>query len=85
MGLNLSSDHPSLMLNIQLCRDAMKARFVVSKELQTSPIILGSVFFLINPPSAAEIFFEFFLEIWICCLHNHLVLFIFICFFILLL
>jgi hypothetical protein len=66
MGLNLSSDHSSLMLNIQLGRNAMKARFVVSKELQTSPIILGSVF-LINPPSAAEIFFEFFLEIWICC------------------
>ncbi len=36
----------------------------------------------IDPPSAGDIFFEFSFEIWICCLHNHLKLFVFLHFFI---
>jgi hypothetical protein len=54
MGSSLSSDYPPVMLNVQIGRVAMKARFVVTKDLYTSPVLLGSDFLVRNKMSVSH-------------------------------
>jgi hypothetical protein len=51
MGSSLTSDYPPVMLKVQVGRVAMKVRFIVSKDLLTSPVLLGSDFLVKNKMS----------------------------------
>jgi len=51
MGSSLTSDYPPVMLKVQVGRVAMKARFIVTKDLFTSPVLLGSDFLVKNKMS----------------------------------
>jgi hypothetical protein len=51
MGSTLTSDYPPAMLKVQIGRVAMKARFVITKKLVTSPVLLGSDFLVKNKMS----------------------------------
>jgi hypothetical protein len=51
MGSTLTSDYPPVMLKVQVGRVAMRARFIITKELFTSPVLLGSDFLVKNKMS----------------------------------
>jgi hypothetical protein len=51
MGSTLTSDYPPVMLKVQIGRVAMRARFVITRELFTSPVLLGSDFLVKNKMS----------------------------------
>ncbi len=53
LGSSLKSEYPPVMLSIQIGHCIIKARFIVSKELSSSPVLIGSDFLVKNEISVA--------------------------------
>jgi hypothetical protein len=53
LGSSLKSEYPPVMLSLQIGHCIIKARFIVSKELSSSPVLIGSDFLVKNEISVA--------------------------------
>ncbi len=53
LGSSLRSEYPPVILSIQIGHCIIKARFIVSKELKSSPVFIGSDFLVKNEISVA--------------------------------